>query len=426
MTDRQVRYPAWLAVFSMILLMALIGSALTGCGLGPDPTPTKTPKPAATDTPLPTETATSLPEPTDTPVPTQPPIEVATATTEVATATTEVVNTPTRTPTPELTSEPTSIPTLDPNASPLTGIVVDDISKLERRPLAIKISNAPSIVRPQAGLDKADVVFEHLAEAQLTRFTAIFLSQDSDKVGSVRSARLIDLEIPAMFKSIFAFSGASGGVKLKMKESDFIDRVLSPDPGFNDPGFKRIPAEGKAYEHTLFTDTPTLWQIATERDVNQKQDLRGWTFTSTPPEGGQVATEIDIVYRANIASAEYRYNTERQAYMRYVFGDPHVDEVSGEQVIAKNVIALYANHVETDIVEDSTGPKPYYSIEIQLWGQGPAKIFRDGTVYDVTWSRPHRDDMIRFLDDVGNPFPFKPGNTWIQVVPLDFEVVTRP
>ena len=420
MTDRRGRRPTALAVLAMILLLALTGSALVGCGLGAKatPTPTKTPKPAATDTPLPTETATPLPTATDTPVPTQQPIEVATATAVVT-------DTPTPEPTSTATPEPVGIPTLAANVCPLTGVAVDDMAKLERRPLAIKVSNAPSIVRPQAGLDKADVVFEHMAEAQLTRFTAIFLSQDADKVGSVRSARLIDLEIPAMFKSIFAFSGASGGVKLKIKESDFADRVLSPDPGFNDPGFKRVPAEGKAYEHTLFTDTPTLWEIATERDVNGRQDLEGWAFAETAPAGGQAVSELDVVYRANVASAEYRYDATSEAYMRYVMGDPHTDEITGEQLSAKNVIVLYANHVETDIVEDSTGAKPYYSIEIQLWGQGPAKILRDGQMYDVTWSRPNRDDLIRFLDASGNSFLMKPGNTWIQVVPLDFQIASR-
>jgi hypothetical protein len=417
-----------LAVLLVVLLMALTGSALVGCGLGAKatPTPTKTPRPAATDTPLPTETATPLPTATDTPVPTQAPIQVATATVAVTdTSTPEPTTEPTAEPTPESTPEPTGIPTLAPNMCPLTGLVVDDMARLERRPLAIKVSNAPSIVRPQAGLDRADVVFEHMAEAQLTRFTAVFLSQDADKVGSVRSARLIDLEIPAMFKSIFAFSGASGGVKLKIKESDFADRVLSPDPGFNDPGFKRAPAPGKAYEHTLFTDTPALWQIATERGVNGRQDFQGWAFTDAAPAGGQVANELDVVYRANVASAEYRYDATREAYMRYVLGDAHFDEITGEQLSATNVIVIYANHVETDIVEDSTGAKPYYSIEIQLWGQGPAKILRDGQMYDVTWSRPNRDDLIRFLDAAGNPFPMKPGNTWIQLVPLDFQIAAR-
>jgi len=315
---------------------------------------------------------------------------------------------------------------MDNNICPLSGQPVDDPAQLERRPLAIKISNAPSVVRPQAGLDKADVVFEHLAEAGLTRFTAVFLCKDAEKVGSVRSARLIDLEIPAMFKSLFAFSGASGGVKLKINQSDFLDRVFSPDPGFNDPGFRRIPQEGKAFEHTLFTDTSTLWQLAAERGVNQRQNLEGWVFSAEPPSGGTPAREVDIVYRANISSAEYRYDEARQAYLRYMLGEPHIEELTGGQLAADNVIVLYANHVETDIIEDSTGPKPYYSIEIQIWGQGPAQIFRNGQMYHVTWSRLQRGDMIRFLDGEGNPFPLKPGQTWIQVVPLDQPVAVRP
>ena len=65
-----------------------------------------------------------------------------------------------------------------------------------------------------------------------------------------------------MFKAFFAFSGANPGVVRRIKASDFSDRVLSPDPNWNTEGFKRIPQPGRAYEHTLFTDTPTLWEIA--------------------------------------------------------------------------------------------------------------------------------------------------------------------
>jgi hypothetical protein len=30
--------------------------------------------------------------------------------------------------------------------------------------------------------------------------------------------------------------------------------------------------------------------------------------------------------------------------------------------------------------------------------------------------------LIRLVDDAGNPIPLKPGNTWIQVVALDFDI----
>lgn len=297
---------------------------------------------------------------------------------------------------------------------------MSDVAVLERRPLAVKISNFPPIVRPQAGLSYADVVFEHLSEAGLTRLTAIFLSKDVEKVGSIRSARLIDLEIPAMFKSMFAYSGASGGVKQRIMQSDFFDRVISPD--FGDPGFVRIPSEGKAYEHTLFSDTQSLWEITEERGLNQRQDLSGWVFSEKPPEGGSPATSMEFLYTPKYASAEYQYDPGRQAYLRSIFGEPHEDELTGEQIAARNVVAVYANHLDTDIVEDSTGPRIYYSIEIQIWGEGPATIFRDGQAFEGKWVRLQRNDLIRFVDDAGNPIPLKPGNTWIQVVPLDFEI----
>jgi hypothetical protein len=289
--------------------------------------------------------------------------------------------------------------------------------------MAVKISNFPPIVRPQAGLSYADVVFEHLSEAGLTRLTAIFLCKDAEKVGSIRSARLIDLEIPAMFKSMFAYSGASGGVKQRIQQSDIFERVISPD--FGHSGFYRIPSEGKAFEHTLFSDTATLWKITTERGLNQRQDLSGWTFSQEPPQGGSPATYIEFLYTPKYGSAEYQYEPGRQVYLRSIFGEPHTDELTGEQIAARNVVALYANHVETDIVEDSTGPRIYYSIEIQLWGEGRAIVFRDGRAFEGRWVRPQRHDLIRFVDNAGNPIPLKPGNTWIQVVPLDFEIKVK-
>ncbi len=401
------------AMLASLLLVGLL-FCVGGCALrpAPTPTPTKTPLPKATHT-LPPPSATATPRPTDTPLPTatQTPSPLPTATPTLAV-----------TPTPTLLNQGglKTPPTFAPNISPLTGLPVEG-DKLNRRPLAIKISNAPDVVRPQAGLDKADVIFEHLAEAQLTRFTAIFWSRDAEKVGSVRSARMIDLELPVMFRSVLAFSGASAGVLRMIYSSDFADRVFEAGEGF-----VRIPAEGKAYEHTLFTSTTALWQRAAQRGLNQRQPVVGWVFATQPPAGGQDGRELDVVYRPQLTSAEYRYDAGKGAYLRYILGAPHTDEVTGQQLTASNVVVLYANHVNTDIVEDSTGTPWWYSIQVQIWGQGTAKIFRDGKMYDVAWARPGRDDLVRFLDADGNLFPLKPGNTWVQLAPLDLQITVRP
>jgi hypothetical protein len=194
--------------------VALVSGALTGCMpdiATPTPTPTRTPLFAATALP------------TDLPQPTMTPIGAALAATD---------------PGPATTATPEALPE---NTNPLTGEVMADSSVLERIPVAIKIDNyPPAQVWPQNGLNSADLVYEHYNEGWFsTRFTAIYLGQDPEKVGSVRSGRLIDMELPAMYKAAFACSGFSNGVLALMQDSDLypdqiasesLPATLSPSP----------------------------------------------------------------------------------------------------------------------------------------------------------------------------------------------------
>jgi len=36
--------------------------------------------------------------------------------------------------------------------------------------------------------------------------------------------------------------------------------------------------------------------------------------------------------------------------------------------------------------------------------------------------RADRWDLMRFIDGNGNPIPLKPGNSFIQMIPLDFTI----
>ena len=100
-------------------------------------------------------------------------------------------------------------------------------------------------------------------------------------------------------------------------------------------------------------------------------------------------------------------------------GRQHVDKVTGKQIMAANVLVVYVNHVKTLIQEDAGGSR---SIQIQLWGDGPAKVFRDGKVLDGYWRRTGNASGFIFVDKSGNVIPFRPGASWIQLVPLDTPV----
>ncbi len=322
-----------------------------------------------------------------------------------------------------------------PDVNPLTGETVSDPSLLDRRPLAIKISNYPACVRPQSGLSLADLVFEHYAEGGTTRFTAIFYSHNAPKVGSIRSARLIDLELPAMYRALFAFSGASDGVLKKLEAADFKDWIISPEfePGHD--AFYRVPKESlrgdcQLQEHTLFTSTDLLWADATTKGINVRQSLPGMAFNAAPPAGGEPATTISLAYTA--AYVRWKYNAEVGRYFRYADGFTHTDASTGAPITAANVVVVFAHHQTTDIIEDFVGYDPRtkkggnYSLEIQLWGVGPAIVYRDGLAYQVTWIRQERFSVLGLVDAAtGQLLPLKPGNTWFELVNLE-SPVTQP
>ena len=297
--------------------------------------------------------------------------------------------------------------------NPLTGQPAADPATLNRPPILAKISNAPPIVRPQAGIGSANLVYEHYAEGGLTRFSALFHGAAPDRVGSIRSARLIDYELMPMYGSLLAFSGASIGVEDRLNTSEFIERLYK-GVLYGQPYYWRD--EDIAIPHNMFFNPNALWELAASEGLAQAPPLNGMAFQpEAPPDAISPANTIEIAYRATRVLWEYDPVTGR--YARSADGLPHFDANTETQITAANVIVLYAEHRLTDIIESQWQDSISYSIEIKLWFEGEAVIFRDGQRYEARWVRPTREDLIGFRTADGEIFYLKPGNTWIQVFP---------
>src|SRR5699024_4509176 len=70
------------------------------------------------------------------------------------------------------------------------------------------VNNHPK-ARPQSGLSQADVVFEILAEGSITRFLAIYQSEEPEVVGPVRSAREYYFDLANGYDAIYVYHGAA-------------------------------------------------------------------------------------------------------------------------------------------------------------------------------------------------------------------------
>ena len=281
-------------------------------------------------------------------------------------------------------------------------------------------------MNPQSGLSKADVVIESRVEYALTRFTVIYQSQDAERVGSIRSARLVDVELPVIFDAILCFSGGVEPVRQKLYGSDFGDHIL--EQALNGPSYFREPTIQAP--DNLFASTATLWQTATQRGWNiAPKPSAAWVFSEAAPSGGAPATLANFPYPSFPVS--WAYDAASGRWLRTMGGKPHVEKLDGKQLSAANVVVLGAPHVITLIVENGDAPVGEgqncinCSVEIQLWGTGPLKILRDGKVYEGKWVRTERRAPFRFVDAAGRDIPLKPGNSWWQVTPTEMKVTVQ-
>jgi hypothetical protein len=405
---------AALALFAIVLPGAASSvSALQGVEITLPGTNTPQPSPIvfATNTPNgPTLTPSKTPRPTRTPTPTATP-------TNTPTATFTPSNTPTPTDTPTPTPTPNGPFSYPENVNPLTGLPYPSDEAKNRRNLIVKISNFPPVVRPQSGLNQADVVYEYETEGGVTRFAAIFRSNAPTHVGSVRSARLIDLQLVPMYNALLAYSGTSAPIQNLIMHSDWVYQAISPLKGDNceEAGFCRFPREGLAFEHTLFLDTTKAWALAERRNVNIGTKARGFAFSPTPNEGGLPATDIFVDWYGK-TDARWQYDPASGHYLRYTEGVPHFDALDNQQLWTDNIVIIEVEHKQRpDLFEPESRTN---SLDIAIQGQGRAYLVRDGVFYQGFWRRQSEKpgDALQIIYGNNKSIMLKPGKTYVEVV----------
>jgi len=334
---------------------------------------------------------------------------------------TQVAPTPTNTE----TFTPTPLPEVGPvgpfdfpeGVNPLTGLAVEDPAILDRRPVFIKVANYPVSGRPHAGLSFADMVFEYYIGMGGNRFIAMFYGQDADMIGPVRSGRMIDPYLVSLYEGILGMEGAYVTVREHIVEI-LGNRVISSKelcPGLCDDGRMQVIS--------VFGDSAALTEIAEDRGVTQQRYiLEGMAFDPDAPADGEAAEEIKIQF-SSVNPGEWRYDEESGYYLRWIDDEtgqtidmiPLVDRVTDEQLAFSNVAVIFVNH-------DEIAPTLH---DMDIWDNTDgerAVVFRDGQAYDLTWQTPNRNQPIQFVDDTGEIFKLKPGNTWVIVMGLNSSV----
>ena len=302
---------------------------------------------------------------------------------------------------------PTEPPAPPADVAPLTGLPQPDAARRNRPLLVVKIDNAPK-ARPPVGLNAADVVIQEKVEDGVTRFLAMYHSNDADPVGPVRSARSTDIAllIP-LHRPLYAYSGTNTTFQKQLDAAPIVDLQDSKQPG----AYRRMG--GRPAPYNLFSSTSALFRLADQRSTAPPPLFRyrgpGQAATGEPGQG------VHLEFRGkNITTiTDYRWDAASGTWKRSQDGGAHVDS-AGAQVAPKNLIVQLVEYVDTGLIDRSGAAVP----EAKVVGEGEAWILTDGKVVKGRWSKPTVEALTSYTGADGQPVLLTPGQTWIELPPV--------
>jgi hypothetical protein len=311
--------------------------------------------------------------------------------------------------------------------NPLTGLPVSDPSNLSVPPALVSITNFPVKARPQAGLSFSPFVYEMYIGEGMTRFLAVFygdypqkensstqeqdstsnkVTMDTAAIGPIRSGRLPYESLRKQLNGFLVMASAYSEVAQNLSQ------------------YSNFFGTDKNDINSAMLDVTQLEKIAKS---NQKRlgdaALSGLMFSADAPSGGKPAKTIYIPF-SYLNQVQWRYDAASGAYHRFqdnADGKTFIqatDRLTQKPLTYENVVIMFAQHNEI---------RPLMiDISLSYINLQPALLFRDGQMYPIYWTTKNEEyekttgrlRPIRFIDADGNPFALKPGQTWVEMMPL--------
>ncbi len=277
------------------------------------------------------------------------------------------------------------------------------------RPYAVMINNI-NLARPlQSGLQDAYIIYEIIVEGGITRYMALFMDQNTERIGSIRSARHYFLDYALENDAIYVHHGQS-----PQAQSDFtnlnIDRIVvdNSKTGWRD---KTLNVSS---EHTLFTSIAKLNNgLGNKRTTRNNDLLLNYSVDEIDMaslEGSTTATNVSITYSGSYVSS-YTYDAENGYYLRSTNGKAHTDYVTKEQYHFKNIITYQVKNTTLNDGENKGRQN------IENVGEGTGYFISGGYSVPIKWVKESRKAQTKYYYTDGSELKVNDGNTFIQIQP---------
>ncbi len=310
----------------------------------------------------------------------------------------------------------TAPPTEEKYPAVLNGIMTDQASA-NRHPLGVIIENHTD-ARPQSGLDQADVVYEAIAEGGITRFLAIYGTNQPEKVGPVRSARTYFVDWIHGYNGYLAHVGGNYDALEKIRS----DGVLDLDQFRYSGPYWREKGLGVASEHTMFSSTIKLREQAEKNKYATANTFTVYKYKEDPTETLPEAQNVSIKFSGSSSSAYdvvFAYDKATNSYKRSQAGKPHTDRITKNQITPKNIATMTVDKKSTVTKINEQG------YTMTTVGSGKARFYIDGQETIGTWKKESAASRELFYDASGTEIIFDRGQLWICIVSSDSTITVN-
>lgn len=292
------------------------------------------------------------------------------------------------------------------------------------RPIAVMVDNNVN-AQPQAAINSAYIVYEIIVEGNETRLMPVFKGVDDNTVvGPIRSVRHYYLDYMKENDAICSHLGQSPQAESDIKTykmDDINGQVYDTGKArTNSSLFWRV--SHKKAPHNAYTSIGSLKQIAKKQGyalTSKADSVLNYTSKEvdlSKLENKMVANDIVIPYASN-HKVEYKYDESTKRYTRYSKGKLQKDENTGENITVKNIIVTLVYNYTLDDGEGK-GRQTLNNV-----GKANGYYITNGYATKIMCQKDSRTAQTKYTDDFGNEIDINDGNTFINICPVDANVV---
>lgn len=289
--------------------------------------------------------------------------------------------------------------------SKLTGLWIDK-KLVNQRPFAIMINNIKNAASRHSGISQASVLYEAIAEGEITRLMGIFENFNSNRIGSVRSARHYFVSIADEYDAIYVHYGQTSYALNKISELG-VDNLS----GLSSEGttvFYRDRAIRAP--HNAFTSYDGIMAGMKKKGyrTNYRENEKHYQFYSknTILKKGKKAEKLTLGYSNK---PYFEYDNQRKTYQRFQFGTPHIDVSNKKQLSFKNIIVQFVREWNID-------KNGYQTIDFAN-SSGKGYYATNGRVVEITWKKNESTKEMHYYSANGKELKINPGKTYIAIYP---------